>query len=101
MKPIRTERANQVFNPPSGGDAWCDPVWVEKTQRHMGGGTFLPVIKLTYELEPNDLVHFAHGARIELTIIGEGMPPVSMGIVPGPPVVNLAAGLKTAGVKTR
>ncbi len=82
MKAVKTKLSNQVFKPPAGGDDWCDPVWVERTSMQVGAHS-LPCVKLTYELEPNDLVHLNHGTRIELTIIGEGMPPVSMRIVAG------------------
>lgn len=84
MKAIKSPQANFVFNPPQGANDWCDPVWVEKTNYRIGTDQFAPVVKLTYELEPSDLVHLNYGARIELTIFGDSMPPVSMGIVAAP-----------------
>lgn len=81
MKPIRTERSNQIFNPPPGGSSWCDAVWAERTYVDSPGGR-LPAIKLTFELDPNELVHLNHHANVELTIIGQSMPPVSLGIAP-------------------
>ena len=82
VRPIKTERANQVFNPPACADDWCDPVWVERTTQPISDGRTARALKLTYELDPNDLVHLNAGARIELTIFGDGMPPVSLGIAP-------------------
>lgn len=87
VRAVKTARSNFVFNPPRGGQGWCDPVWVERTTISIGDGDRLPCLKLAFELDAADLVRLNAGARLELTVVGEGMPPVALaaGVVDGPP----------------
>lgn len=67
MKPVRHDGSNLVYRGPTAGigDLWCQRV-------HPGE------IRVVYELDDADRERIAQGARIELAMYSEPIPPVSM-----------------------
>jgi hypothetical protein len=71
MRPVKTAAANWVYYGPTEdiGDLWC--------QRVEPGH-----IRVVYELDDNERKLIAEGGRVELAMLYEPIPPISMAVLP-------------------
>jgi len=86
MRCVRSDRSNAQLEPPRGAEDWCEPVWVEHTVVQLSDEQSVSAFRLVFELDPPDLEQLHAGGRVELTIVGAGIPPVSLRTVAGPAV---------------
>lgn len=92
MKPRRTPRSNKVFRLVGGTED--NDLWVETTTHeglpcitlhvHKGLEDEHPVVTSTWELTPEERELIAAGQNIELTVWGEGTPPVALCVTDEP-----------------
>jgi hypothetical protein len=73
MEPVKTEGATFVYRGPTEG---IGDLWVRREQEEGG----YPVIYSVWEPTEEERKLLAEGGRVELGIVGEPIPPVSMAV---------------------
>lgn len=81
MKPSNFKDENSVFTKPSNmGHDECSSLPAKRYDLNIGEGKFYPAIDSVWELTDEELALINKTKKIRLTILGSGMPPVSLNV---------------------
>jgi hypothetical protein len=82
MRPIRTKATTGTYGKPRGSRDVGGLPYYRTSDDLMFPGHVLPVIHSTWDLNDAERKAIANGAKIELAIYGEPIPPVSLIVDP-------------------
>ncbi|HEV8670994.1 MAG TPA: hypothetical protein VGS01_09705 [Candidatus Limnocylindria bacterium] len=82
MQPIRTKATTGNYGAPPGSSDVSGLPYYRTYNETMYPGAKVPVIHSTWDLTENERKAIANGAKIELAIYGEPIPPVSLIVDP-------------------